>query len=139
MGRCEEPLDVTYIAIKQKQKSVNLEPCTFFEVEDLIFQHFSKIWKFNNPCDVKKSKLGQKGAKFVYYIPTAIKKWNCIAMSFSRLVIHFWDQFVKTVIYGPFLILVLTSFKIRSKEAHICRSSKAIGNEKFWRGKCLWS
>ena len=37
----------------------------FFDVKNLIFCHFSKIWKFNDPCDVIKSKLGLKGAKFV--------------------------------------------------------------------------
>ena len=54
----------------------------FHEVKNLIFRHFSKIWKFNNPCDVIKSKLGQKGAKFVYYIPTVTERSNSITMVF---------------------------------------------------------
>ena len=40
------------------------------------FDHspFFQIWKFYNPCDDIKSKLRQKGAKFVYYVPTVIKR-----------------------------------------------------------------
>ena len=38
------------------------------------FCHFSKIWKFGNHWDVIKSKLGQKRAKVVYYIPNVIKR-----------------------------------------------------------------
>ena len=39
------------------------KPCIFFEVKNLIFHPFSKIRKFNNPCDVIKSKLGQEGGQ----------------------------------------------------------------------------
>ena len=53
---------------------LNLESCIFFEVKNLIFHHFSKIWKFNNPCNIIKSRLGQKGTKFVCYVPTVIKR-----------------------------------------------------------------
>ena len=69
-----------YIATEQV---LNLEPWTFFELKRLIFRHFSKICKFTNPSDVIKLKLGQKEAKFVYHIPTMIKKkfnnylWLC--------------------------------------------------------------
>ena len=38
-----------------------------------------QIWKFNNPCDVVKSKLVWKGTKFIYYIPTVIKRSNLIS------------------------------------------------------------
>ena len=44
-------------------QSSKLEPYIFFEVKNLIFRHFSKIWKFSNPCDVIKSNLGQKSTK----------------------------------------------------------------------------
>ena len=67
-------------------------------MKNSIFRHFSKILKFNNPCDVKKSKLGQNGAKFVYYIRTVLKRSNSITMVFSRLVIHFQDWCSETVI-----------------------------------------
>ena len=45
--------------------------------------------------------LGQKEAKFVYYTPTVIKRSNSITLVFARLVIHFRDQFFKTVILWP--------------------------------------
>ena len=54
-----------YIVTKQ-QKTLSWEPCIFFKMKSLIFRHFLKIWKFNNPCDVIRSKLGQKGTKFLY-------------------------------------------------------------------------
>ena len=73
----------------------------FFDVKNLIFFHFSKIWKFNDPCDVIKSKLGLKGAKFVCCIPTVIKRSNSITMVFLRLAIHFSDQFFIIVILWP--------------------------------------
>ena len=53
----------------------------FFERTNLIVCHFSKIWKFNNS---KKSKLDQNGAKFVYDIPTVIKRSISITMVFFR-------------------------------------------------------
>ena len=49
-------------------------------MKNLIFCHFSKIWKLNNFCDAIKSKLDQKVAKFVYYIPTVIKTSNSITI-----------------------------------------------------------
>ena len=82
-------------------ESSKLETMQFFEVKNLIFRYFCKIWKFNNPCDVIKSILGQKGAKLVYYIATVMKRSNLITMDFLRLVIHFWGQFSKTVILWP--------------------------------------
>ena len=48
---------------EQQMKVLKLEPYIFFEVKNLIFYDFSKIWKSNNPCDVIKSKLGQKAPK----------------------------------------------------------------------------
>ena len=86
---------------QQWQKVLNLKPCMFFEVKNLIFRNFPKIWKFNNSCDVIKSILGQKGSKFVYYIATVMKRSNLITMDFLRQVIHFWGQFSKTVILWP--------------------------------------
>ena len=74
-----------YIATKQQKKVRNLEPCIFFKVKKLIFCHFSKIWKFKIPCDVIKSKLGQKWVKFLHYIPTVIKRSTSIILVFSRL------------------------------------------------------
>ena len=93
-----------YTRTKQEQKVLNLEPWIFFEEKNMIFRHFSNIWKFNNPCDVIKSRLGQKGVTFVYYIPTEIRRSYSITMVFSRLVIHSWDQFLRLWYYGPFLI-----------------------------------
>ena len=69
-----------------------LETMCIFELKNLIFCQFSEIRKFNNPCDIIKSKLDQKGAKFKYYIPTVIKRLNNNVF-FSWLVIHFLDQF----------------------------------------------
>ena len=54
-------------------ESAKLGTMHIFEVNNLIFCYFSKIWKFNNPCEVIKSKLGQKGPNFYYYILTVIK------------------------------------------------------------------
>ena len=34
------------------------------------------MWKFENPCGIIESKLVQKGIKFIYRIPTVIKKSN---------------------------------------------------------------
>ena len=53
-----------HIAAKQQQKVLTLKLCIFFEVKKLIFRHFSKIWKLNNPCEAINSKLGQKRAKY---------------------------------------------------------------------------
>ena len=43
-------------------------------MKNLIFHHFSKIWEFKNLCDVIKSKLGEKGVKFVYCITPPVMK-----------------------------------------------------------------
>ena len=51
------------MATKQQYKALNLEPYIFFEVKNLIFRHFSKIWKFSNPCDIINSNLRQKRTK----------------------------------------------------------------------------
>ena len=101
-----------------------MEPYIFFEVKNLIFCHFSTVWKFNSPCDSIKSKLGQKEIKVVYYIPTVIKRSNLITMVFSRIVIHFSDQFFKIVMWWPIHNpSVWRHSKIGSKEAQICTSS----------------
>ena len=111
---------ILHIATKQQQKVLNLESFIFFEMKNSIFCHFFKIWKFNNPRDMIKSKLGQKRTEFVSYIPTVITRSDSTTMDFSRLVIHFWDQFVIWPIHNP-------SFwrhsKIRSKEPQIWISS----------------
>ena len=69
-----------------------------FEVKNLIFRHFSNIWNFNNPCDVMKSKVSQKGAKFVCYILTVIKISSSISMFFESKIT---DQvFMERVLVG---------------------------------------
>ena len=69
----------------------------------LIFCHISKIWKFNNPCDVIKLKLGQKGIKFIYYIPPVIKNSNpktkenlLIFVAFFKLRYFSWFFFSRS-------------------------------------------
>ena len=101
-----------------------MKPCIFFELKNLIFYHFCKIWKFNIPCDVIKSNLGLKGVIFAYYIPTAIKRSNSTTMIFLRLVIHFSDQFFKIVILWPIHNpSVWRHSKIELKETQICTFS----------------
>ena len=58
---------------------------------------FCHISKFGNLTFfvVIKSKLGQKGVKFVYCIPSVIKRSNSVTMVFSSLVIHFCDHSLK--------------------------------------------
>ena len=79
-----------------KWKILHLELCVFFEVKNLTFHHFSKIWKFNNTWESIKSKLAQKGAKFVLYVWTVLKRPNSITI-FFKVVIHVWDQFCKDI------------------------------------------
>ena len=143
-----EALSKQYIVTKQQHKILNLEPCIFFEKTNLIFCHFSKIWEFNNLCDVIKSKLGQKDAKFVYYIiPTVIKRSNLIMLVFSRLLVYFWDQFFKIVILCPIPNPSFSvSSKIVSKEVQSCIYStigekrlKTLGNQTLRWEKCLWA
>ena len=81
-------------------ESSKLRTMYIFKVKNLIFHHFSKIWKFSSPCNVTKWTLGQKVAKFVQ-ICTVIKRSNSIAIVFLRLVIHFWEQFFKIMILWP--------------------------------------
>ena len=101
----------------------------FFEVKNLIFRHLFKIWKFNNSSDVIKSKLAQKEAEFVYYITTVIKtviKLWC----FSRLVIHFWEQYFKLWYHDPFLIprsdCILKLGQKRPKFAYLLLLAKKV-------------
>ena len=98
----------------------------FRHAKSFIFRHFSKIWKFSNTCDVIKS--GQKEVKSVYDIPTVINRSNSITTVFSRLVIPFWDQFLKTVILWP---IPNPSFWRHSWVKKIIdgKTSKPIGNE----------
>ena len=80
---------------------------SFFEIRQSLWHHEVKI--------------GPKGTKFIYYIPTVIKKTNSITVVFSRLIIHFWDRFFKTVILWPIPNpSLLRHFNIRSKEIRIC-------------------
>ena len=46
-------------------------------LSSVIFPKFGKLQSYN-PRDTIKSNLGQKGAKFVYYIPAVIKRSNSI-------------------------------------------------------------
>ena len=136
------------VILKRYQVScvISCEPYIFFEVKSFIFRRFSKIWKFSDHCEVIKSKLGQTGTKFEYYIPTAIKISNSVTMSFTRLRIHFWDQSSKTVILWPIPNPSLWRHaRTASKDAQICISStigkkrwKPIGNAILRWGKCLW-
>ena len=78
-----------------------------------------------------KAKIGPKwGQICTLYIPTVMKRSNSMIIIFSRLVIHFWDQFFKTVILWP---IPNPSFwrhsKVGSKETEICISS-TNGEEK---------
>ena len=55
----------SFKAIYRDQTTIGnsiLETMYIFEVKNLIVCQFSKIRKFNNPCDIK-SKLGQNWAK----------------------------------------------------------------------------
>ena len=118
---------------KQLQSNIsqlNLEPWVFFEGKCLIFHHFLNISKFNNLRDVIKSKLGQKGSTFVYYIPTEIRRPYSITIFFLRSVIHSWDQFFKIVILWPILNSSFWRYsKIGSTKAQICISS-TIGEKR---------
>ena len=86
-----------------------------------------KIWSsfiFGNSAILVTS-WSQNWAKrnqvYILYSNCDKKKTNSIAMVFSRLVIHFWDQFFKTVILWPIPNpSLLRHFNIRSKEIRIC-------------------
>ena len=107
-------------------ESSKLGTMYIFDVKSFIFRHFFKIWKFSNTCDVIKS--GQKEVKSVYDIPTVVNRSNSITAVFSRLVIPFWDQFLKIVILWP---IPNPSFWRHSwvKKTIGGKTSKRIGNE----------
>ena len=102
--------------------------CIFWGEKFNLPSFFSKIWKLNNPCEIIKAKLSQKGAIFVYSIPTVIKRSNWMTV-FFRLVIHFEDQTFKFMIWSipnpPFWC----HSKISSKETQICISNTICVNK----------
>ena len=119
-----------YISTKQQQKVLNLESCLFFlRWKIWFFIIFSKIWDFNNPCDVIKLKLSHKWAIFVYSIPTVIKRSNSVTMFFFRLVIPFWDQAFKIMIWPIPNPSFWCHSNIGSKETQICVSNTICENK----------
>ena len=62
---------------------------------------FPKFWKFNNPCEYIKPKLGQKGAKYLYYISRNLDEeytGNCLSFeSLSKMTLQrkykLWHNF----------------------------------------------
>ena len=111
-------VSMQHIATKQQWKVLNLEPFYISWGEKFDLPSFLEIRQSLWHHEVK---IGPKGTKFIYYIPTVIKKTNSITVVFSRLVIHFWDRFFKTVILWPIPNpSLLRHFNIMSKEIRIC-------------------
>ena len=100
-----KPINYDQTAIE----STNLRTMYIFWGGKFDLLSVSKLWKV---------KLGLKVAKFAYYIPTVIERWNSVAMVFSRLVIQFFKILIWPIPNPSFWHYS----KIGSKEAQICKN-----------------
>ena len=112
--------------------------CQFFwKLVQSEEDYFSKIRKFNNPRDVIKLKLGQKGPNLHTTLYTNFEK----KIKFNNY--SFWDQFLK-LWYGPLLIRRSNGIlKLGQKRPKFVSTigeirSNVIGYETLRWGKCLW-
>ena len=58
---------------------------------------FSKYCSFDSLGDVKIPKLGQKGPKLVFHVPTVVEKWKSIIKENLRQSIRLWYHYLKSL------------------------------------------
>ena len=136
---------------KQFQSNISQRNCTrkfyawnhlsFFRWKAQLFAIFPKFGNLKLLVDVIMSKLGQKGARFVYYIYSNCDK-NIKSNDygfFFEVSSSFWGKFFKIVILWLILnLLFWRHSKSGSEEAQICLSSRSLSKIVWHFKNCIF-